>query len=129
MRSCSAFWGVFSVADRPGKMILEHWDPDRGHGQDAGARRRWIAVRIARTIGPVRATAASWTVGARASRSHAGSDLDALELQAAQGAGRHLFGQFDAEQKAGQVVSQRVQLQPHLVVAEPSARTPHPVDT
>ena len=46
------------------------------------------------------------------------TDLDQLELQACQRPVRHGFGQFDAAQECGQVVGQRVQLQPHLVVAE-----------
>ena len=38
---------------------------DRGHAHDGGARRRWMAARMARTIGPVTATSASWKVMAR----------------------------------------------------------------
>src|SRR3546814_7815579 len=48
----------------------------------------------------------------------AGADLDQLELQAGQRPVRHGLGQFDAAQEGCQVVGQRVQLQPHLVVPE-----------
>jgi hypothetical protein len=39
---------------------------DRGHAHNGGTRNRWIASRMARTIGPVTATSASWKVMARA---------------------------------------------------------------
>jgi hypothetical protein len=38
---------------------------NRDHAHDGGARRRRIAVRMARTIGPVTATSASWKVMAQ----------------------------------------------------------------
>gem|GEM_PF-2606171 len=53
-------------------------------------------------------------------------DLDQLELQAGQRPVGHRLGQFNAAQEGGQVVGQRVQLQPHLVVAELPARQPCP---
>ena len=56
----------------------------------------------------------------------AGSDLDQLELQAGQRPISHRLGQLDAAQEGGQVVGQRVQLQPHLVVAELPAGQPCP---
>ena len=49
---------------------------------------------------------------------HAGPDLDQLELQAGQRPVGHGLWQLDAAQEGGQIVGQRVQLQPHLVVAE-----------
>jgi len=52
---------------------------------------------------------------------HACPDLDQLELQAGERPVSHLLRQLDAAQEGGQVVGQRVQLQPHLVVAEPPA--------
>ena len=58
----------------------------------------------------------------------AGSDLDHFELQAGQRPAGHRFRQFDATQEVGQIVGQRVQLQPHLVVAEPLAGQPRPVE-
>jgi len=57
---------------------------------------------------------------------YAGADLDQLQLQAGEGPIGHGFGQVDAAQEGGQIVGQCVQLQPHLVVAEPSARQPRP---
>jgi len=51
----------------------------------------------------------------------AGPDLDQFQLQAGQRPVCHFLGQFDAAQEGGQVVGQRVQLQPDLVVAEPLA--------
>src|SRR3546814_5387121 len=41
---------------------------DRGHAHDGGVRRRRMAARTARTIGPVTATSANWKVMARAWR-------------------------------------------------------------
>ena len=48
-------------------------------------------------------------------------DLDQFQLQAGERPVGHGLGQLDAAQEGGQVVSEGVQLQPHLVVAEPSA--------
>ena len=45
-------------------------------------------------------------------------DLDQLELQAGQRPVGHGLWQLDAAHEGGQIVGQRVQLQPHLVVAE-----------
>jgi hypothetical protein len=56
----------FSAAGRPVLPLSFSLVLDRGHAHNGGARRRWIAVRIARTIGPVTATSASWKVMARA---------------------------------------------------------------
>ncbi len=56
----------------------------------------------------------------------AGANLDQLQLQAGEGPIGHGFGQVDAAQERGQVVGQRVELQPHLVVAEPPAEQPCP---
>ena len=58
----------------------------------------------------------------------AGADLDQLQLQAGQRPVGHGLGQIDAAQEGGQVLGQRVQLQPHLIVAEPLARQPRPVE-
>ena len=58
----------------------------------------------------------------------AGSDLDQLQLKARQGPVGHRLGQLDAAQEGGEVVGQRVQLQPNLVVAEPLARQPRPAE-
>jgi hypothetical protein len=59
---------------------------------------------------------------------HAGPYLDQLELQARQRPVRHRLGQVDAAQEGGQIIGQCVQLQPHLVVAEPFARQPGPAE-
>ena len=58
----------------------------------------------------------------------AGADLDQFELQAGQRPLGHFLGQVDAAQEGGYVVGQRVQVQPDLVVAEPPARQPRPVE-
>jgi hypothetical protein len=58
----------------------------------------------------------------------AGADLDQLQLQAGQRPVGYRLGQLDAAQEGGQVVGQCVQLQPHLIVAEPPARQPRPVE-
>lgn len=47
-----------------------------------------------------------------------GADLDQLELHAGGRPVGHSLGQFNAAQEGGEVVGQRGQLQPHLVVAE-----------
>ena len=56
----------FSTVDRPVPPHSFSFCQDRGHAHDGGARRRWIAVRMALTMGPVTATSASWKVMARA---------------------------------------------------------------
>ena len=53
-------------------------------------------------------------------------DLDQLELKAGQRPLGHFLGQFDTAQEGRQIVGQCVELQPHLVIAEPSARQPRP---
>ena len=58
----------------------------------------------------------------------AGADLDQLERQAGQRPVDHRLRQFDATQEFGQVVGQRMQLQPHLDVAEPPARQPRSME-
>jgi hypothetical protein len=47
-------------------------------------------------------------------------DLDQIQWRAGQRPVGHRLGQLDAAQEGGQVEGQRVQLQPHLVVAEPT---------
>lgn len=47
--------------------------------------------------------------------------LDQLEQQAGQRPVSHRFRQVDATQEGSQIVGQRVQLQPDLVIAEPLA--------
>lgn len=59
----------------------------------------------------------------------AGPHLDQFQLQAGQRPVGHGLGQLDAAQKCCQVVGQRVQLQPNLVVAEPLARQPGPAES
>ena len=59
---------------------------------------------------------------------HAAPDPNQFQLQAGQRPVGHGLGQVDAAQEGGQVVGQRVQLQPHLVVAETFARQPRPVE-
>ena len=49
------------------------------------------------------------------------ADLYQLEQEAGQRPIRHRFGQLDTAKEGGEVVGQRMQLQPHLVVAEPPA--------
>ena len=56
----------FSAADRPVLLLSFSLGQDRGLAHSGGARRRWMAARMARTIGPVTATSASWKVMARA---------------------------------------------------------------
>lgn len=55
---------------------------------------------------------------------NAGPDLDQLELEAGQRPVGHRLGQFDAAQQGGEAVGQRMQVQPHLVVAGRLARQP-----
>ena len=55
-------------------------------------------------------------------------DLDQLQLQAGQRPVGHGLGQLDAAQECGQVVGQRVQLQPHLIVAELPAGQARPAE-
>jgi len=55
-------------------------------------------------------------------------DLDQLELQTGQRPVSYRLGERDAAQEGGQIVGQGVQLQPDLVVAEPPARQPRPVE-
>lgn len=60
---CSGSAAVFFSAEgRPVLPLSFSLDVDRGHAHDGGARNR----RMARTIGPVTATSASWKVMARA---------------------------------------------------------------
>jgi len=56
----------FSAADRPFLPLSFSLGVDGGHAHDGGARNRRKAARMARTIGPVTATSASWKVMARA---------------------------------------------------------------
>lgn len=58
----------------------------------------------------------------------AGANLDQFELQAGQRPVGHLLRQFDAAQERCHVVGQRVHLRPHLVVVQPPARQPRPVE-
>ncbi len=58
----------FSAVDRPVEPLSFGLGLDHGHAQNGGARKRWIAARMARTIGPVTATSESWKVMARAWR-------------------------------------------------------------
>src|SRR3546814_16122276 len=51
---------------------------DRGHANDGGVRRRRMAARTARTIGPVTATSANWKVMARAWRTTRAPILNSL---------------------------------------------------
>ena len=70
---------------------------------------------MARTIGPVTATSASWKVIVRAWRTTR-PDLYQIQLQAGQGPLGHFLGQFDAAQEGCQVVGQRVELQDGTLV-------------
>ena len=64
---CSGSAGVFfSAPDRPVLPLSFSLGPDRGHAHSGGVRNRRIAEWMARTIGPVTATSASWKVMARA---------------------------------------------------------------
>jgi hypothetical protein len=56
----------FSAMDGPILPLSFSLGEDLGHAHDGGARNRRIAARVARTIGPVTATSASWKVMARA---------------------------------------------------------------
>ena len=56
----------FSAVGRPVEPLSLSFSPDRGHAHSGGARNRRMAARMARTIGPVTATSASWKVMARA---------------------------------------------------------------
>jgi hypothetical protein len=58
----------FSGLDRPVEPISFGLGQDRCQAHIGGARSRRMAERIARTIGPVTATSASWKVMARAWR-------------------------------------------------------------
>ena len=59
---------------------------------------------------------------------HAGTDLGQLELETGQRPVDHCLGRIEAAQECGQVVGQRMQLQPHLIIAKPLARQPCPVE-
>ncbi|MCK9991773.1 MAG: hypothetical protein Dbin4_00293 [Alphaproteobacteria bacterium] len=83
---------------------------------------------MALIIGPVTATSASWKVDGGGVTHDAGPYLDQLELEAGQRPIGHRLGQLDAAQEGRQVAGRRVQLQPDLVVAEPPARQPRPVE-
>ena len=65
---CAPAVVFFSAADRPDVPLSFELNVDRRHAHDGGARRRRMAARMARTIGPVTATSASWKVMARACR-------------------------------------------------------------
>ncbi len=56
----------FFAADGPVLRLSCSLGPDRGHAHSGGARNRRMAARMARTIGPVTVTSASWKVMARA---------------------------------------------------------------
>src|SRR3546814_1296055 len=59
---------LFRAADGPVLPLSFSLGMDRGHAHDGGVRRRRMAARTARTIGPVTATSANWKVMARAWR-------------------------------------------------------------
>ena len=63
---CSLAAVFFSAADRPVLSLSFSLGVCRSHARSGGARRQRMAARIARTIGPVTATSASWKVMARA---------------------------------------------------------------
>ena len=56
----------FSAPDRPVEPRSCAFRQFQRHAHDGGARNRRLAVRLARTIGPVTAASASWKVMARA---------------------------------------------------------------
>ena len=58
----------FSASGRLVLPLSFSFGLDRGHAHSGGARNRRMAARMARTIGPVTATSASWQVMARAWR-------------------------------------------------------------
>ena len=58
----------FSAVCRPVEPLSLSSNLDRIHAQRGGARNRRMAARMARTMGPVTATSASWKVMARAWR-------------------------------------------------------------
>lgn len=55
----------FSAADRPVLRLSCSFDRTHGHAHSGGARNRRKAANIARTVGPVTATSASWKVMAQ----------------------------------------------------------------
>ena len=73
---------------------------------------------MARTIGPVTATSANWKVITRAWRTTRAPILISLSCRLVNDQLGHGLWQLDAAQEGGQIVGQRVLLQPHLVVAE-----------
>ena len=56
------------------------------------------------------------------------TELDGLEAQVGQKPVGHGFGRPDTAEEDGKVAGQRVQLQPHLVVADPPASEPRAAD-
>ena len=58
----------FSASGRLVLPLSFSFGLNRGHAHSGGARNRRMAARMARTIGPVTATSASWKVMARAWR-------------------------------------------------------------
>jgi hypothetical protein len=57
----------FSALDGPVLPFSFSLSMDRGHAHSGGARNRRMVARMARTIGPVPATSASWKVRAQIS--------------------------------------------------------------
>jgi hypothetical protein len=58
----------FSAADKPVLPLSFGLGQFQLHAHEGGTRNRWMAARMARTIGPVTATSAIWKVIARAWR-------------------------------------------------------------
>lgn len=91
--------------------------------REGGARYRRIAARMERTIVLVTATSTNWNVMERVWRTTWVPILICL--------GWRQVGDQSAmasAQEGGQALGQRLQLQPHLVFAEPLARQPCPAE-
>lgn len=88
----------FSVWDGTVLPFLFDLSPYRDHGHDGNlGQLEGYRTRVTHDTGPA---------------------LDQLQLQAIQRPVGHGLGQLDAAQEGGQVLGQRVKLQPHLLVAE-----------
>src|SRR3546814_6454092 len=72
---------LFRAADGPVLPLSFSLGMDRGHAHDGGVRRRRMAARTARTIGPVTATSANWKVMARAWRTTRAPNLLSLSFR------------------------------------------------
>lgn len=68
LTSSSTALPFFSAVHRPVQSLSFSFCQDRGYTHDGGARRRWVAVKMALTVSMMTATSASWKMMARSWR-------------------------------------------------------------